>query len=47
MIKEAGCKAGLVFNPATPLQVLENVMDKLDKLLHLTWQNLLPKLMGQ
>ena len=33
MIKEAGCKAGLVFNPATPLQVLENVMDKLDMIL--------------
>jgi ribulose-phosphate 3-epimerase len=33
MIKENGCKAGLVFNPATPLHVLENVMDKLDMIL--------------
>ena len=30
LIKECGCKAGLVLNPATPLQVLEHVMDKLD-----------------
>ena len=33
MIKESGCKAGLVFNPATPLHVLDNVMDKLDMIL--------------
>ncbi|MBW5290708.1 MAG: Ribulose-phosphate 3-epimerase [Candidatus Ruthia sp. Asou_11_S2] len=33
MIQEGGCKAGLVFNPATPLHVLENVMDKLDIIL--------------
>ncbi|SMM99516.1 Ribulose-phosphate 3-epimerase [uncultured Candidatus Thioglobus sp.] len=33
MIQEAGCKAGLVFNPATPLHVLDNVMDKLDMIL--------------
>jgi len=33
MIKESGCKAGLVFNPATPLHVLGNVMDKLDMIL--------------
>ena len=30
MIKEAGCKAGLVFNPATPLHHMKYVMDKLD-----------------
>lgn len=30
LIKECGCKAGLVLNPATPLQVLAHVMDKLD-----------------
>ena len=30
MIKEGGCKAGLVFNPATPLHYLEHVVDKLD-----------------
>jgi ribulose-phosphate 3-epimerase len=33
MIQESGCKAGLVFNPATPLHVLDNVMDKLDMIL--------------
>ncbi len=30
MIREHGCKAGLVFNPATPLEWLDHVMDKLD-----------------
>ena len=29
LIKENGCKAGLVFNPATPLSYLDYVMDKL------------------
>ncbi|ABL02775.1 ribulose-5-phosphate 3-epimerase [Candidatus Ruthia magnifica str. Cm (Calyptogena magnifica)] len=33
MIQEESCKAGLVFNPATPLHILENVMDKLDMIL--------------
>lgn len=33
LIKEAGCKAGLVFNPATPLHYLDYVMDKLDMVL--------------
>ena len=33
LIKEQGCKAGLVLNPATPLNVLEYVMDKLDIIL--------------
>lgn len=33
MIKEGGCKAGLVFNPATPLHHIEHVMDKLDMIL--------------
>jgi ribulose-phosphate 3-epimerase len=33
LIKGLGCKAGLVFNPATPLTLLEHVMDKLDMLL--------------
>lgn len=32
-IKEHGCKAGLVFNPATPLHYLDHVMDKLDVIL--------------
>ncbi len=33
LIKEHGCQAGLVLNPATPVQVLEYVMDKLDVIL--------------
>lgn len=33
MIKEGGCKAGLVFNPATSLAHVEHVMDKLDMIL--------------
>ncbi|WP_372770315.1 ribulose-phosphate 3-epimerase [Pseudoalteromonas sp.] len=33
LIKEHGCKAGLVLNPATPLTCLEYVMDKLDVIL--------------
>lgn len=33
LIKAAGCKAGLVFNPATPLHYLDYVMDKLDMIL--------------
>jgi ribulose-phosphate 3-epimerase len=32
-IREHGCKAGLVFNPATPLHYLEHVMDKIDMVL--------------
>ncbi|MFZ6760855.1 ribulose-phosphate 3-epimerase [Undibacterium sp. Ji50W] len=32
-IRDHGCKAGLVFNPATPLNVLENVIDKIDLIL--------------
>ncbi|WP_049623702.1 ribulose-phosphate 3-epimerase [Frateuria defendens] len=32
-IHEAGCAAGLVFNPATPLNWLDHVMDKLDLVL--------------
>jgi ribulose-phosphate 3-epimerase len=33
LIKENGCKAGLVFNPATPLDVLEYTLPKLDMVL--------------
>jgi len=33
LIRESGCKAGLVFNPATPLSYLDHVMDKLDVIL--------------
>jgi len=33
LIKEHGCKAGLVFNPGTPLHYLDHVLDKLDLVL--------------
>lgn len=33
MIRDGGCKAGLVFNPATPLSYLDYVMDKVDMIL--------------
>ncbi|MEQ9545360.1 MAG: ribulose-phosphate 3-epimerase [Marinobacter sp.] len=33
LIRDAGLKAGLVFNPATPLHYLDHVMDKLDMIL--------------
>lgn len=33
LIREHGCKAGLVFNPATPLSWLDHVMDRLDVIL--------------
>ena len=32
-IKDSGCQAGLVFNPATPLNWLDHVLDKLDLVL--------------
>jgi ribulose-phosphate 3-epimerase len=33
LIKSLGCKAGLVFNPATPLHYLDYVLDKIDMVL--------------
>ena len=33
VIANAGCQAGLVFNPATPLDVLEHVIEKVDLVL--------------
>ena len=33
LIRSAGCKSGLVFNPATPLSYLDYVMDKVDMIL--------------
>ncbi len=33
LIKAAGCRTGLAFNPATPLAVLEYVLDKVDLVL--------------
>ena len=32
-IRAAGCQSGLVFNPATPLDLLRHVMDKVDMVL--------------
>ena len=33
LIRDNGCKAGLVFNPGTPLHYLDHVMDRLDMVL--------------
>lgn len=33
MIRDGGCQAGLVFNPATPLNLMDYVMDRLDMIL--------------
>jgi ribulose-phosphate 3-epimerase len=33
LIRDVGCKAGLVFNPATPLDYLDHVMDRVDLVL--------------
>ena len=33
MVRDLGCKSGLVFNPATPLSYLDYVMDKVDMIL--------------
>ena len=33
LVRERGCRAGLVFNPATPLSILDHVLDRLDLIL--------------
>jgi ribulose-phosphate 3-epimerase len=33
LIRDAGCQAGLVFNPATPLEAMDYVLDKIDLIL--------------
>ena len=33
LIRDCGCQAGLVFNPATPLHYMDHVMDRLDLVL--------------
>ena len=33
LVRDQGCKSGLVFNPATPLHFLTHVMDKVDMVL--------------
>jgi ribulose-phosphate 3-epimerase len=35
-IRDAGCRAGLAFNPATPFEVIEPFLDKIDILLVMT-----------
>lgn len=35
LIKESGCKAGLVFNPATPLHYLEHTIEQILSLIHI------------
>ncbi len=33
LVRDSGCRSGLVFNPATPLDLLDHVMDKIDMIL--------------
>jgi ribulose-phosphate 3-epimerase len=33
LVRDSGCKSGLVFNPATPLEYLDYVMEKVDMIL--------------
>jgi ribulose-phosphate 3-epimerase len=33
LVRDSGCKAGLVFNPATSLDILDHVMDRIDMIL--------------
>ncbi|MDF1588471.1 MAG: ribulose-phosphate 3-epimerase [Gammaproteobacteria bacterium] len=33
LVKNEGCKTGLVFNPATPLSLAQHVLDKVDRIL--------------
>jgi len=33
LVRDGGCKSGLVFNPATPLDLLSHVMDEIDMIL--------------
>tara|TARA_Y100001934_G_scaffold249574_1_gene311141 strand:+ start:65 stop:757 length:693 start_codon:yes stop_codon:yes gene_type:complete len=53
LIASEGCKAGLVFNPATPLDVLEHVIDKVDMVLLMSvnpgfgGQSFLPSALGK
>ena len=53
LIRGEGCKSGLVFNPATPLDYLEYVMDKVDMVLLMSvnpgfgGQSFIPATMGK
>ena len=44
LIRDNDCKSGLVFNPATPIDVLEHVLDKIDMVL---WMSVNPGFGGQ
>ena len=53
LIKECGCKTGLAFNPATPLNYLEHTLSKLDVVLLMTvnpgfgGQNFIPDMLNK
>src|SRR6187200_2552077 len=53
LIRDSGCKPGLVFNPATPLSYLDYVIDKLDLILLMSvnpgfgGQSFLPSSLGK
>ena len=53
LVRESGCKSGLVFNPATPLSYLEYVLDKVDMVLLMSvnpgfgGQSFIPATMGK
>jgi ribulose-phosphate 3-epimerase len=53
LVRESGCKSGLVFNPATPLSYLDYVIDKVDMVLLMSvnpgfgGQSFIPSTMGK
>ncbi|MBF8269505.1 MAG: ribulose phosphate epimerase [Gammaproteobacteria bacterium] len=53
LIRDYGCKSGLVFNPATPLDYLQHVIDKVDMVLLMSvnpgfgGQSFIPAVMGK
>jgi ribulose-phosphate 3-epimerase len=53
LIRDCGCKSGLVFNPATPLDYLQHVIDKVDMILLMSvnpgfgGQSFIPAVMGK
>jgi ribulose-phosphate 3-epimerase len=53
LIRDCGCKSGLVFNPATPLDYLQHVIEKVDMVLMMSvnpgfgGQNFIPTVLGK
>ena len=53
LIRDAGCRSGLVFNPATPLSWLDHLMDKVDMILLMSvnpgfgGQSFIPSMLGK